>query len=86
MCADKEFWTICLISDYNANFIAYNDETFKRECVILYNIRFKVRLQQKLFHVVNANYEVDDGCSKVYKSLDAYRVFEVSLLLQLLPL
>lgn len=61
MCADKEFWTICLISDYNANFIAYNDEKFKRECVILYNIRFKVRLQQKLSHVVNVSCEVDDG-------------------------
>ena len=61
MCADKEFWTICLISEYNANFIAYNDAKFKRECVILYNIRFKFSLQQKLSHVANANCEVDDG-------------------------
>jgi hypothetical protein len=38
MFADKEFWTICLVSNYNANSIAYNDVKFKRGRVILYNI------------------------------------------------
>jgi hypothetical protein len=31
-----------LVSNYNANCIAYNDVKFEQERVLLYNIRFKV--------------------------------------------